>query len=164
MHSAFNVEFKEEPSIMTEGMDSADAVKWQEAAQTEFDSLPGNCVNYGRKFVDSKWVFKVKYKGDGSVDRFKAHVFAIGFTHVCGIDFGEPFSPAARFSTIRTLLLYSPWVCSVVWSYSKWMSPQHSWMECLKQISTCPRASRRVAVKRRAYTDWSRCQGAGMKS
>ena len=39
---------------MTEGIDSADAVKWQEAAQTEFDSLPGNCVNYGRKFVDSK--------------------------------------------------------------------------------------------------------------
>ena len=61
-------------------------------------------MNYGRKFVNSKWVFKVKYKEDGSVDRFKAHVVAIGFTQVPGIDFGEPFSPVAHFSTIRTLL------------------------------------------------------------
>ena len=34
VHSAFNAEFKQEPSSMTGAMDSPDAVKWQEAAQT----------------------------------------------------------------------------------------------------------------------------------
>jgi hypothetical protein len=33
----------------------------------------------GINVIDSKWVFKLKYKPDGSIDRYKARLVAKGF-------------------------------------------------------------------------------------
>ena len=58
----------------------------------------------GASVVSCKWVFTVKYKSDGSVDRYKARLVARGFTQVYGVDYAETFSPVARFNSIRVIL------------------------------------------------------------
>jgi hypothetical protein len=40
----------------------------------------------GRNAIGDKWVFKVKAKPDGSVDRFKARLVAQGFTQRVGVN------------------------------------------------------------------------------
>ena len=41
----------------------------------------------GHKTVGCKWVFTLKYKSDGTLDRYKARLIAKGFTQTYGILF-----------------------------------------------------------------------------
>ncbi|KAL5769799.1 hypothetical protein ACOSP7_013953 [Xanthoceras sorbifolium] len=61
----------------------------------------------GKQAVGCKWVFTVKHKADGSVERYKARVVAKGFTQTYGIDYEENFAPVAKLNTIRVLLSLS---------------------------------------------------------
>ena len=57
-----------------------------------------------KKAIGSKWVFKVKYDQDGTVQRYKACLVAQGFDQRYGSDYDEVFAPVARASTFRILL------------------------------------------------------------
>jgi len=57
-----------------------------------------------RKSIGSKWLFKKKLNAEGKVDKFKARLVEKGYSRVEGIDFGEIFSPIAKFISIRFLI------------------------------------------------------------
>ena len=53
-----------------------------------------------RKVIDTKWVYKAKYKSDDNLEKYKARLVAQGFTQKEGYDFKETFAPTARMTTI----------------------------------------------------------------
>ncbi|KAK0607717.1 hypothetical protein LWI29_019074 [Acer saccharum] len=65
----------------------------------ELVDLPDN-----KEVVGLKWVYKTKYKSDGSIQKYKARLVAKGYMQREGIDFEETFALVARFDTIRTVL------------------------------------------------------------
>jgi hypothetical protein len=51
-----------------------------------------------------KWIYKVKYNVDGSVQRNKARLVAKGYPQQPRVDFHETFAPVARLDTVRALI------------------------------------------------------------
>ena len=105
-----------EPLSVREAMASEHAAEWKVAMQEEIDTLTkfgcfkqvsrSDAVRHGR-LVKSKWVFKVKYEADGSLQRFKCRLVAKGFTQVEGSDFYDTFSPVFGYTSLRAIFAMS---------------------------------------------------------
>ena len=57
-----------------------------------------------RKVIGCKWVFKVKYQANSSIERFKPHLVTQGFFQVHGIDYTETFATIIRRESLRIFL------------------------------------------------------------
>ena len=58
----------------------------------------------GRKAIGCKWVFKVKYHPNRSIERYKARLVAQGFFQVHRVYYIETFAPTIRRKSLRIFL------------------------------------------------------------
>ncbi|BBG98715.1 HXXXD-type acyl-transferase family protein, partial [Prunus dulcis] len=104
---AINMESIHVPTRVEEALKDP---KWAKAMDEEMLALQKNTtwevmkLPIGKKTVGCRWVFTVKYKVDGTVDRYKARLVAKGYTQTYGVDYQETFSPVAKMNTVRVLI------------------------------------------------------------
>jgi hypothetical protein len=115
-------ELPPEPLTAEEALHGPRATQWREAMDREWQTLQerGTWVleelPEGRRPVGLKWVFKIKTKPDGSLDKFKARLVAKGYSQVQGVDFLDTYAPVSRFTTLRVLLALGG--CCCMWMIS----------------------------------------------
>ncbi|KAL0556350.1 hypothetical protein IC582_004863 [Cucumis melo] len=100
-----------EPKSVDECRNRKDWPKWKEAIQAELNSLtkrevfgPVVYTPKGVKPVGFKWVFVRKRNENNEVTRYKARLFAQGFSQRPGIDYEETYSPVVDAITLRYLI------------------------------------------------------------
>lgn len=84
--------------------------EWRKAMEEEILALKQNQTwnlvpkPEAVKPISCKWVYKLKIRPDGTIERYKARLVVRGFAQEYGIDYDETFSPVAKITTVRVLL------------------------------------------------------------
>lgn len=84
--------------------------QWRSSVSSEFDAQVRNRTwdlvppPKNANIIDNKWIFRLKYLPDGTIDKRKYRLVARGFTQQPGIDYFETFSLVIKSTTIRTVL------------------------------------------------------------
>ena len=103
-------EVENNPKSLSEAQAHNDWPRWKEAMDAEITTLDraGTWSNIPqpthKNIVGSKWVYRIKRKADGTIQKYKARLVACGFTQIYSIDYYHTYSPVARLTSIRFLL------------------------------------------------------------
>lgn len=104
---SLSVSIISEPSSFAK---AAEIPEWRAAMDCELEALEENktwsivSLPVGKHPVGCKWVYKIKHKADGTIERYKARLVAKGYTQREGIDYVDTFSPVAKLVTVKLLL------------------------------------------------------------
>jgi len=103
-------ELDSDPKTVSKVWSRSNWPHWKEAMDCEIKSLKAArtwktvpCPP-GKNIVGAKWVFKLKRKANGSIDKYKAHLVARGFTQIYGVDYYDTFSPVTRLASFHILM------------------------------------------------------------
>ena len=103
-------EIEPEPVTVRQARMRKDWPRWRDAMGAEIKSLVSKdtwreeSLPVGRRTVGCKWVFKIKRNADGEIVKYKARLFAKGYSQVPGVDFEETYAPVGRMKSLRILL------------------------------------------------------------
>ncbi|XP_074271100.1 uncharacterized protein LOC141595025 [Silene latifolia] len=96
-----------EPSFFK---DAIQVPEWRDAMKQELGALEKNQtwtlepLPPNKKAIGSKWVYKIKYNADGTIERYKARLIVMGNRQIEGVDYNETFTLTIKLVTVRTLL------------------------------------------------------------
>jgi hypothetical protein len=95
---------------------------WRQAMQDELQALQDNhtwdivpCPPRV-KLIGCKWVYTIKLRANGSIERHKARLVALGNRQEYGLDYEETFAPVAKMTIVRTIMAIA---VSKGWSLSQ---------------------------------------------
>jgi hypothetical protein len=83
---------------------------WQQAMQDELQALQDNhtwdIIPYPSRVkpIGCKWVYTIKMGVNGSLDRYKARLVALGNRQQYGLDYEETFAPVAKMTIVRIVM------------------------------------------------------------
>ena len=100
-----------EPLTYNDTIERPDADLWLAAMSAELNTFKeiglykeveslSNC-----KIINSKWVFKIKCRPNGEIDKYKACLVVKGYTQIEGLNYTDMFTPVTKFTTICSLLV-----------------------------------------------------------